>query len=173
MTPQLNGVGLPSKRDIRGLVERTRAGDQNAMALIAGVRDLAAQGNPRSIYSKNLIEKYIAKYPPDSNIGQDAAPSVNTNPRAFYTLWTARETSPEKYAIIVAKSSPFVQVWQAVVAIVNGPRLTKTNPLMQTVDVKGSRIAGIVRKAFLIQRLQNPRVPIGSYCKQTGWELGE
>lgn len=46
------------------LVERARAGDQNAMGMIAACRDNAKQGNERARISCVLIEDYCRRNPP-------------------------------------------------------------------------------------------------------------
>ncbi len=48
---------------IPDLVECARAPDQNAIAMIAGVRENAAKGDPRAIVSANLIAKYCERHP--------------------------------------------------------------------------------------------------------------
>lgn len=161
---------IPTNSQVRGIVERVRAGDQVAMAIMCQVRDRAAKGDAKAKQSQKLFAAYLKKNK-ISTMGDEV--SDITNPKAFQDLWTAHRETPANYAIVVAKASPFVQVWQAVVAIVHGPKLTKDNPLMQTVNVKDSRLANIVRRAFMIQRIQRPNYPISSYCPATGWELGE
>lgn len=44
--------------EVPGLVERARLGDQNAMGMIAAVRENAAAGNKRALSSYRLIEQY-------------------------------------------------------------------------------------------------------------------
>lgn len=53
------------------LVTRSRAGDQNAMALIVEVGKAAKAGSPKAIESKRLIEEYIKNNPPPklNNVG--------------------------------------------------------------------------------------------------------
>ncbi len=46
------------------LAERARMNDQNAMGMIAAIREQAKQGNPRAIVSAKLIAEYCAKNPP-------------------------------------------------------------------------------------------------------------
>jgi hypothetical protein len=45
------------------LVQRARAADQNAMGMIAAIREEAAKGNPRAVVSAGLIAKYCQKFP--------------------------------------------------------------------------------------------------------------
>src|SRR3984957_730083 len=48
------------------LVLRARAGDQNAMAIIAQVRESAKNGNPTALKSLRLIKAYITDHPVDA-----------------------------------------------------------------------------------------------------------
>lgn len=48
---------------VAAVVNRARAGDQNAMALIALIRDNAARGNARARISMNLLMHYIKTHP--------------------------------------------------------------------------------------------------------------
>lgn len=45
------------------LVERARACDQNAMGLIAAIRQQAEAGSPRAQVSRALLARYCAKHP--------------------------------------------------------------------------------------------------------------
>lgn len=49
------------------LVRRARNGDQNAMAMIACVRDAAAQGNAKAIMSAKFMKDYIQRNPVDDS----------------------------------------------------------------------------------------------------------
>lgn len=50
-------------RAIKELVDRTRLGDQNAMAMLRSIRIQAEKGNPQAQQSRKLIIKYLKKYP--------------------------------------------------------------------------------------------------------------
>lgn len=52
------------------IVERSRKGDQHAMALAKGIGDQARTGNKRAQYSWFLIEQYTKEHPPS---GKQAA----------------------------------------------------------------------------------------------------
>jgi hypothetical protein len=159
----------------REVVMRARAGDQVAIAHIARVRDGAKAGNPVLKESEKAIEQFIAKHPArDTTARWGAEVSVNTNPKAQQALWKARASSPEVFAIIVAKTAPFVRLWDLMVAMLHGPLLTQDAPLSKTVTLQGSRIGSCARNARQLQMIAtNPKVPISTYCRVTGWELGE
>lgn len=48
---------------IPDIVKRARSNDQNAIGMIAAVRESAAANDPRAIVAANLIAKYCQKYP--------------------------------------------------------------------------------------------------------------
>lgn len=159
----------------RETVMRARAGDQVAIAHIARVRDGAKAGNPVLKETKKAFEAFIAKNPArDTTARWGAELSVNTNPKAQTALWKARASSPEVFAIIVAKTAPFLRIWDLVVGMLHGPLLLKDTPLSKTIALQGSRIGGCARNARQLQLIAtNPKVPISTYCRATGWELGE
>jgi hypothetical protein len=78
-----------------------------------------------------------------------------------------------QFPVVLVKASPFVKLWEAIVVCVHKAPIQKNGPLAASINVKGSRLGTIVRKAILMQCLQNPGFPITRYCALTGWELGE
>lgn len=63
------------------IVERARAGDQNAMAMITACRENAAAGSPRAHVTCALIEQYCHAHPPAPKPGEAAA-QVSDTPAA-------------------------------------------------------------------------------------------
>lgn len=61
---------------VPALVERSRAGDQNAMAMITSCRDNAAAGSPRAQVTCALIEEYCRVNPAAPRPGE--APANDT-----------------------------------------------------------------------------------------------
>lgn len=115
----------------RDVVERTRAGDQVAMALLARVRDNAKSGDPKARKSLKAIERYIRKHPPRPNhlfadVGRDV-PSVG--PVSDITQPGSSEHSAAKALwlnptpAIVLKAIPCCGFWAGAVALKHGPRL--------------------------------------------------
>lgn len=160
---------------VRAVVTRSRAGDQVAIAHIARVREGAKAGNPVLKETEKAIAAFIKKHPAsDTSARWGAEASVNTNPKAQAALWKARASKPEVFAIIVAKTAPFVRTWDLLVSMLHGPIIKPGTPLYQTASLKGSRIGSCVRKACQLQRIAcNSNIPISTYCRVTGWELGE
>ncbi len=158
---------------VRQIVERARAGDQVAMALIDQTRQQAERGNKKAQQSRKLIQRYLNKNPPSTMAGDERL-GVNTNPAAQSALWKARKSPPDVFASTVAKTAPYIGPWALVCAIFHGPILQKGSPLMVAAATPKSKIAACVRRAFRLQRVAyDPRVPISSYCRYTASELGE
>jgi hypothetical protein len=156
------------------VVERARAGDQVAMAIMAEVRDNAKKGDRLARHNKKLIDEYIEKHPP-SQMGVDQLvlntnKLIGANKKAMAALWTA---PMEKFAEVFIKASPFVSMWQGVVCVVHRASLDAKDPLVLSTNVKNSRMGAIVRKATKMRSLRNRTNPISIYCRATGWELGE
>src|SRR5438445_8557 len=61
-------------RAIPDLCKRSRALDENAMAMIASVRDEAQKGNPRAKFSAHLIERWCLANPP-AQLGPHGEPA--------------------------------------------------------------------------------------------------
>lgn len=187
----------PSERQLyeaaRDVVERARAGDQVAMAILAQVRDNAKAGSSRAKVSFRIMERYIAKNPP-TNFGVCDV----THSESLKAMWNLRaQPSADAAADIVVKEAPKLKFWQAIVALVHAPR---GDALMAAVDQKIPD--GLERESFrrgvnirdpgtetahlgfwnlgrifglgrAIQRLQDESTPIAAFCPVVAWELGE
>lgn len=167
MNPQLADAA-------REVVMRSRAGDQVAMAHIVRVHEGAKAGNKTLKATSDAIHAYCKKHPIRASARWGAEASDITNPQAQQALWKARASAPAVYAIIVAKTAPFLRTWDLLVGMLHGPKLSNDNPLTQCMTLPGSRIGGCARNARQLQMIaMNPNVPISTYCRTTGWELGE
>lgn len=62
---------MTQEQGVASVVNRARCGDQNAMAIIALVRDNAVKGNPRAARSLELIKKYCHDNPPSDDFAGD------------------------------------------------------------------------------------------------------
>lgn len=162
-----------TEQDARSIVERSRSGDQVAMALIIEAVKQGKRGNRAAKRSAAMMQRYVDKHPPSAMAG-DTLPSVNTNPKAQLAVWRAQKADPKEFAATVAKTAPYLGQWALISAIIHGPILTKDSPLMSAASIPNSKIASCVRRAFRLQRIaSDPRVPISSYCQMTAQELGE
>jgi hypothetical protein len=74
-------IGLQMKASV-DLAERARAGDQNAMAMIAACREQAKAGNKRAFVTCMCIEHYCKNNPMQQNLGEPPPPSAHGEPDA-------------------------------------------------------------------------------------------
>ncbi len=156
------------------VVERARAGDQVAMAIMAEVRDKAAKGDRQARRTAGQIQEYIKKHPP-MHFGADRLvlntnKMIGANQKALQVLWSA---PIEKFAEAFIKVSPFISMWQGVMCVVHRASLDDRDPLVLSTNVKQSRMGAIVRRAVRMRKLRNRAAPLSIYCRATGWEHGE
>lgn len=195
--PQQMSNKQPNERQLfeaaRDVVERARAGDQVAMAILAQVRDNAKAGDARAKASFRIMERYIARNPP-TNFGVCDV----THSESLKAMWGLGSLpSPDVAADVVMIEAPKVRLWQAIVALVHAP---KGDALISAVDQKIPE--GAERESFrkganirdagtdtahlgfwklgrifalgrAIQRLQDESIPIAAFCPVVAWELGE
>ncbi len=176
----------------RDVVERARAHDQVAMAILAQVRDNAKKGEPRAKASLRIIQKYIKSHP-----AQNFGVCDVTHCESLNTLWKLPSMPPDVAALAVINEAPKVTFWQAIVSIVQGPPgdalIVAVNEKMpegverdsfrRGVDWKKGMPAGAKGPAWslgrifgigrAIQRLADETIPIAAFCPVTAWELGE
>jgi hypothetical protein len=109
------------------LVDRARAGDQNAMALITEVGKSAKLGSPKAKESKALIEKYIKDNPPPklNSVGGIDIDTGWTRKMSQYvgTVQAAFEGDEVGDLQPIIALLPFMQEY-GVTTLSNGPNLT-------------------------------------------------
>jgi hypothetical protein len=103
------------------LVERSRQGDQNAVAMICEIRDNAARGNERAKKTHEEIGDYIKKHPVHSEHGNDESDSLACDVIASF------EGDEPYEEVVVKKVTPLAEksVRKAIVTVANGPSLVK------------------------------------------------
>ncbi len=73
------------KASVESLVIRARAGDQNAMGMLASIQKAAKEGNEKALRSYKLARDYIMKNPPG---GQKPTESPRSDRRMLASLIT-------------------------------------------------------------------------------------
>jgi hypothetical protein len=116
--PDVSFGSLPSSLTevIADLVERARAGDQNAIAMICEIRDNANRGESRAKESAREIEQYIKKHPV-TDMGCDQL--VRETTAAF---------GADPYEkVLIEKVKPLAErnLKKAIVTVANGPSLLR------------------------------------------------
>lgn len=162
------------------LVERTRAGDQNAMGMIAMIKRNAQNGSPRAKRSLDLIADYIRRHPvknvsnpfgneqkpEESNILfratvalANGAPLSNTRIQAMAsTFGTEDEEKLFLYAVVNYKKPDLIDSLAG-----------KFGQWVRNVVQLGKNV-GTARG---IQLVRMPGTPISAFDAKVGWELGE
>lgn len=162
------------------LVERTRAGDQNAMGMIAMIKQNAGNGSPRAKRSLDLIADYIRRNPvkdvsnpfgnenkPDeSNVLfracvalANGAPLSNTRIQAMAsTFGTEDEEKLFLYAVVNYKKPDLIDGLAG-----------KFGQWVRNVVQLGKNV-GTARG---IQLVRMPGTAVSAFDAKVGWELGE
>jgi hypothetical protein len=162
--------------EARDLVARARAGDQNAMAIIALVGENARKEGPSKLKAKiayAALNKEINKEKTD--IGEDERLPFPPPP------FLEGLTEPVSFYPCLARAISYRRGFSScVVAVANGPRLTQAhiaailgNCKECAPSEKGMREALSVMKAA--DRIQKIRAgaPIRFLSREAAWELGE
>lgn len=143
-------------------VERVRAGDQVAMALLIETRKAAARGNERARRSLALGFRYLDENPPQHFGGTKAE-----NSPEVVRLWSLHLVEPGAAKSALLKDLGRVSYWQAVCALVHVPVT-----VLEGVTFP-ENLSKIVPLAASIRAIANPEVPLAAFCPVVAWELGE
>jgi hypothetical protein len=157
-------------RAVGDIVERARAGDQVAMAIIAEVRKNAQAGVPRARMTFGMLEKYIKKNPP-SRFGflKAAEPAEGVyDVIHLRRLWSLEAVDVETAIAALPIEIGQVTFWQAVVALVHAPAdiIARALPSLEPFQP-------IVEMSLSIRQLADSSIPIAVFCPIVAWELGE
>ena len=100
--PTVHGEAGSTQAMVESVVRRSRNGDQNAMALIALVRDNAKKGNPKAQHAFTLLQEYVRTHPVDSNprIGLD--PDYVAMTQAPGTRWAGESDATFSDAVALS-----------------------------------------------------------------------
>lgn len=181
------------------LVERSRVGDQNAMAIMAGVRKRAYQGNPRARAAFRMLQAYI-----EANPVQGGAARFPGARRPFKLLEATLQKGPEEYALGVSALVPLLDdpmkaacklshgrpidsaVLTQVLAMLPETDEGKENAFkagyfgkrteVESMTDLGRRVAAVglaLSWAKRLQEVRKPETPIRYFSKVCAWELGE
>lgn len=159
----------------RDLIARSRAGDQNAMAIIALVGENArseAPGNIKAKISYNIFKKVAEE---DTTHGEDQRLPFPPPP------FLEGLAEPVSFYPCLARAINYRRGFMScVVAVANGPKLD-TPHLTSIVEnikeccpsEKGQREAmSVLRYADRIQQVR-AGAPIGLLSREAAWEMGE
>lgn len=178
------------------LVDRTRAGDQNAAGLMIMIRENAKKGNPRAILSMKYMLKY-GKSKDSAFRGEVSSPEPRISNAKVIRVLTRElaEDNPLKFRSAVIAMLPSLTMLEGGVTLSNGPDLDKDrieavldkmnendkksfmigfkdwrNTSIKTDDVN-YRLGRIFGLARTLQLVRLPQTPISTLSKAAGLEL--
>jgi hypothetical protein len=183
------------------LVERARAGDQNAMGMIAMVGENARKGNPKARSAFMLIQEFINNHPAGSIMGaeQQSALGVLKEPRnplqVVYTIlcqlpMMGDEQIVNAACVILANGRPWNKptvksidaslgheveknLFRYGVDYANNEKKLRPIGTQLPPEAIGHLCAGhCIGTARKIQLARLPQVPVSVLSPDIGWELG-
>lgn len=184
------------------LVERARAGDQNAMAMLQMVGENARKGSPKAKTAQAAVTRYIADHPapisnweegasiigvlknPD-NSDEDVFETLLALPRfedsnliqtACVVLSMGRDwDNPRVHALdgLLEPSAPPQVTFRMGLENAGEPAVIKPTMRRLPPELAGYLCAGhCIGMARKIQIMRDPSSPVGILCKGVEWELG-
>lgn len=160
----------------RQLVVRARQGDQNAMAMIARVAEVAKQPNPplRAVIAHRLIQDYIKKNPadPDAIFGADPPKAVS-----FPKEEVANLRNPVTFPDAFRRMQGVVNgVLVACLVLAEGPMLSLDvlshyGNYIRSGNVDTAEAIATVDHARRIQSIRHPQTPLWVLSPEVSWEL--
>lgn len=171
----LTNASIEKQREQAGeLVERARQGDQNAMAIIALVRDNSKKGNPRAKCSYEFIHEYIQTHP----IATFGADSKRRKARSEYD-W-ACPLLANGPALTKTRISQVAGIFgneedrrAFLFGVSRAERAQAAPGALDDAQAKVFKIGKIIGQARKLQAVRQPNSRISAFDPMIGWELGE
>ncbi len=120
--------------EARNLVTRSRLGDENAVAMLVMIRNSAAQGSKKAIYTLKYLKEYIKKHPITEacKIGFGCSPITQ---RVINAIHSKISGEPESHANVMVAAIPRIEspVLAAVPMANNGSLLGQNNPRINAI----------------------------------------
>src|ERR1700690_838147 len=183
------------------LVERARAGDQNAMAMLQMVGDNARAGSPKAKSGFGAVQRYIADHPAPLSNWEEGAQIIgvlkngdNSDEDVFETLLSLpryQDSNLIQTACVVLSmgpnwDNPRVHALDGLLEPQSPPQsafrmglenagepVIKTASRQMPPEPEGYLCAGhCIGMARKIQIMRDPSSPVGILCKGVEWELG-
>ena len=125
---------LKIQSEARDLVARSRLGDQNATAMLVMIRNSAAEGSKRAIYTLKYLKEYIKRHPMVSKcrIGFGCDPMTQ---RVINSIHSKISGEPDSYADVMVAGVPRIESpsLAAVSLANNGSLLEPNNPRINAI----------------------------------------
>jgi hypothetical protein len=160
------------------LVERSREGDQNAMAMLAMIRTNAKKGDKRARVSYGLAADYIKTHPSGSAANLNGEPNM----RAAVQLANGPSITKERVQDFVAsfgyghtrtKQKRHKQAMIHGIANFGAEVSPDIMAKLDRIEAGLVELGRTIGMAFAIQRVRQPSAPVSTYSEAASWELGE
>lgn len=183
----IHGEGVDLRSMTASVVRRARNGDQNAMALMALIRENAQKGHPRAVETFEHLKEYVRCNPIDSNPRIGVDPQLGYEPdyvaltQAPGTRWSGDSTYPDAVALshgpkllnprIGEFLSQFGGEEKAAVAFGIQHKGAASEKHEDGSLSRAIRMGKIVGQARSIQAVREPGSSITAFDRDAGWEL--
>ena len=150
------------------LVRRARNGDQNAMAMLAAVRDRALAGDAQAEVSLRLMHAFIKAHPTDENASPDfGGEASQPEMAAAVTLSHGPTLTQDRITALIAKLTTYEK--QAFHHGMKGGTIGEQgHPASVTAAHALGRAVGTAR---VLQAARMKHIPLGNINANIGWEL--
>ena len=160
------------------LVLRARAGDQNAMGMIAMIRKNAERGSRKAQRSVKLIADYIRRHPVEQTnpFGKEPSDESNVLFKACVTLANGAPLSNARIQAMAASMGSEDDEKLFLYAVVNYKKPGLIESLTSQFGEWSRKIVELGKNVGLargIQIVRLPNTPVSGFDAKIGWELGE
>jgi len=163
-TASVHGESSELQSMVESVVRRARNGDQNAMALIALVRDNAKTGHPKAQETFTLLQEYIRTNPVGGVASYPRIGIDHTYPDAVALSHGPLLTNPRIGKLLTRFGG------QDQHAIRFGIENRHT---LHAAQHQGVRMGRILAHARRLQAVRMPHSSLSKFDHRVGWELGE
>ncbi len=158
----------------RSLVNRSRQGDQNALALIIETRKAADAGGAKAIVALHALENYANSHP----VGHEDGPAVIMPALEETVLLANGDVLTDDLILAMSQTLPTGRQQRIFMYGVQNFRdpieLAKTRTDLSDADEQRALLLGRnVGMARNIQAVREPDASITEFSPAIGWEMGE
>jgi len=163
------------RMECESLVRRSRQGDQNATAVLAGMAENAKKGDPRARFAYSCARAYIKSNPSHADIGTEPGGQKLT----YWTVVTLANGAPLTKARIESLAGSFPRTEDVEVflhGLIYFREKTKLSTLQKSLDEYKRKILDLGRtigEARALQMARRPGIPLRFFDKAVAWEFGE
>lgn len=164
--------------ECESLVRRARQGDQNAMALMSGVRDNAKKGDARARFALGCLQQYISRNPMSGDAAQFGDEKASDRALSFWSTVALANGAPIAMPRIIGMAASFPSDAHKDIFL-NGVQFFKDKARLADIarhlDPEEKNILEMGRAIGEARALQKVRrgAPLRTLDAAMGWEMGE